>query len=210
MPYDMTHKEIIATLVNDEIWHNKELYFEIVRKLGLSDHDCYDVYSYRSSGWMHAIYISTEVSLWESFREAFAYCMIRKLFVTQNWIKPNQKLSSQCEWVENDFEWMNRSDLYLHRVCSGGSGKLVRDIDPHEIDISDFNAKSEFNLGFKKCSVLDNSYDEYWANKQDRELVAGTIKNGSFISLYWDSYSYERLRFGVSGGLYILIETGFG
>jgi hypothetical protein len=188
---------------SDKIWFDEKLFRDTARKVGLKDYDCYDIFSLQDSPLSNALYISTDKSQWESFREAFAYCMIRKHFIQQMLIMPNQKLLSQHKWAENDYAWVN--EIYFIENITYSDGKIACAVSPHKIDIREFNIEAEFNLRFTDDRPLAD--DEYRANKEDINLMIESVKDGYFLSLYQDDYTYLQLFFGETESKYILIET---
>jgi len=194
----------LDNIINDKIWTDEDLFISIAKKIGLNDYSSYDIYSFRIFPCTYGLYISTEKNQWASFREAFVYCIIRNAFILEEWIKPNQKLSSQTQWKENDFGWIDECLYFMADIVTWDSfgEKIVKcSIKPHVEDsatITYFNSRNEMD-------TLKNG--EYRASKQDIDLITKAIERGKFISLYWNSYLYEYLLFGESEDKYILINN---
>ena len=200
--HEIENSKSIKNIEHDAIWFDHDLLIDLARRIGLNDFAGHDVYSYDHSPCSYAIYISTDKEQWESFREALVYCLIRKLFIRQGWIKPNQKLSSQTEWKEADYRWMDRWFSFMGDLTDG-CGNIVCKVFPHRIDISDLDFSEEFNLFFTDDELLEEG--EYRASAHDIRTISNSVMNGDFISVYWDSYDYSQLYFGITDHLYILI-----
>lgn len=192
------------TLIDDKIWNNQDLFATIARKVGLNDYSCHDIYSLRLFPYCcHALFISTEINQWANFREAFVYCMMRELFIREEWIKPNQKLSSQTEWEKNDFGWVDECLYFMDNIISLDNDVILCTVDPHKADMTNFDPKTKFNYW---CNTDKIKNGEYKASALDIELITNIIQRGEFISLYTESYIYSHLLFGKSDGKYILIN----
>ncbi len=175
----------------NEIWTNEDKFNATLKNVGLKDNECHTIYSYLSFPSTSALYMSLDKSQWISFIEAFAFFIIRSLFIYEQWIEPNESLSNQKVWDKNNYDWLYKID-FMYPVFRGT--KIVNSVIPHKFNAHDVKSKSD--VWFRLCNT----------SKQDIDFIINKVINANFISLYDDSYTYDQLFFGETENEYIFIQ----
>ena len=178
-------------VVHDEIWRSKDLFLEIAKKVTIKDY-CHDVYLVADFPEYFSICISTDLRQWNgNYRDAFAYCMIRRFFILQE-AMPYQKLSSQKIWLDGDFSYMNNDYHFSGIHFIPRISKTIKIFDNETTDAKIFHRwlrdRSIFNADEQKANIQISTF----------------IENGSFITLCWDMW--RTFLFGEAMGKFVLIE----
>lgn len=176
---------------NAPMWCSEKEFNTTVKNIGLNNYECHTIYSYVEFPSTSAIYISSNKEHWINYRDAFAFFVIRCLFVYEGWIDSNQEISSQSIWEKDNHEWINNIDIMGAVYCGS---QIVNSLEPHKITTGRVN--SETIQWFKANK----------ATEQDVEFISNEMQTSFFISLYRDSYFYDRLFFGETDTKYIFIR----
>jgi len=173
-----------------KIWFGKRKFYKALENVDFYNKKCRNIYCHVSFPATSAVYISSNKTQWVNAEDAFVSFITKYSLLQAGVIRPDEEFS--YKYISNDGQWINDIIDFMEEVYCGS--KIVRWVEPHKISTE--RVVAETIQWFK----LNHSVEHEIA------VIIAELQNSSFISVYPDSYTYDKLFFGETDKKFILVS----
>lgn len=175
---------------HSKILLGQRTFYKALRHVDLCNKKCRNIYYHVDFPATSAFYLSSNKMQWVDADDAFVSFMTTYSLFKEGIICPGEK--SAYKYSSNDGQWITDIIDFMEEVYCGS--KVVRWVEPHKINTE---------------RVIEETVQWFRLNhsvEYETAVIIAEMQNSSFLSMYPDSYPYDKLFFGETDNKFILVS----